>query len=153
MCGLPSRNWACCSMACNRSLSSVFSVVRPVVSLYTAVKQMLEWISLSNVTQVQTHKSGNGWKRCCTVADIPRCRKFATYLVTEELCTACNRFIDVRSGENPEYLIQSELRRKSGCFCLQGLNFPLQLQYISSFSLFWAGCRLPICKNSAGSIR
>lgn len=32
-CYLPSRNWACCSMACSRSLSSVFSLLSPVVSL------------------------------------------------------------------------------------------------------------------------
>lgn len=35
---IPSRSWACCSIACNLSLSSVFSVVRPVVSLYKKTK-------------------------------------------------------------------------------------------------------------------
>lgn len=31
---LPSRKWACCSMACKRSLSSVFSLLSPDVSLW-----------------------------------------------------------------------------------------------------------------------
>lgn len=55
---LPSRNWACCSIACKRSLSSAFSAESPVVSLWkkrTAVRRELYYLANSS----QTKKSKN----------------------------------------------------------------------------------------------
>lgn len=121
---LPSCKWTCCSIVCNRSFSSLFSAVRPFVSLCSIIQACMVRNARHQIVQNREERYTNT-------------HKYWTHSIINKVM-GCDVLM---------YLQEGQLSRQRSCFCLQCLHFSLKLCNVSHLPFLWSSSRLPVCPD------